>query len=383
MNVLNPSHDPYHTPDPSRQERFRGCFLGGAVGDALGAPIEFMSHKQIMATFGKSGISNYSLAYGRLGAITDDSQMALFTAEGLLRAYVREQTRGIACYPQSVLAYAYQRWLHTQGIKHPLQKHSLNGWLIMQRALFASRAPGRTCISALKAMNSADDTAKNDSKGCGGVMRVAPVGMILSGLSPNRQEGRDFNFQQAFTLGCKAAGITHGHPTGKLASGAFSLLIFLLMEGSSLRQALEVVLKELEQHEHHEETSRAIREAIRLAEDSPSNLKTLNHLGEGWIAEEALAIGVYCALGARDFESGISLAVNHSGDSDSTGLIAGHLLGGIFGVSNIPGKWLESLELKAVISEVADDLATCGDWNLDYMSDDPEPDYYLQRYPPS
>lgn len=362
---------------------FAAVSLGGAVGDALGAPIEFMSHKQIMATFGKSGIKNYAPAYGRLGAITDDTQMALFTAEGLLRAYVREQTRGIACYPQSALAYAYQRWLHTQGVKHPLQECSLNGWLLEQRALFASRAPGRTCIGALKSMKKIDDSAKNDSKGCGGVMRVAPVGMIFSGLSPNRQEGRDSNFRQAFKVGCEAAGITHGHPTGKLASGAFSLLIFLLMEGTTLRQALDIVLEELKPHEHNEETSRAIRDAIRLAEAGPGNEKTLSHLGEGWIAEEALAIGIYCALGARDYESGVSLAVNHSGDSDSTGLIAGHLLGGILGVSGIPEKWLEPLELKSVISEIADDLATCGEWDLDYMSDDPEPDYYLQRYPPS
>ncbi|RZI74757.1 MAG: ADP-ribosylglycohydrolase family protein [Pseudomonas sp.] len=90
------------------RDSFRGCLLGGAVGDALGAPVEFMERTEILRHFGESGITEYALAYGRLGAITDDTQMTLFTAEGLLRARVRGNTRGI-CSPPGVIAFAYQR----------------------------------------------------------------------------------------------------------------------------------------------------------------------------------------------------------------------------------------------------------------------------------
>jgi hypothetical protein len=78
--------------------------------------------------------------------------------------------------------------------------------------------------------------------------------------------------------------------------------------------------------------------------------------GAGWVAEEALAIGLWCALSADSFEQGVINAVNHSGDSDSTGLIAGHLLGIQYGPVAIPARWYEKLELRDVIEQVAKDI---------------------------
>jgi ADP-ribosylglycohydrolase len=82
-------------------------------------------------------------------------------------------------------------------------------------------------------------------------------------------------------------------------------------------------------------------------------------LGEGWVGEEALAIGIYCALVAgTDFAYGVRLAVNHDGDSDSTGAIAGNILGALLGSQSIPAEWLARLELRAVIETVGRDLLT-------------------------
>ncbi len=61
--------------------RVRGTLLGGAVGDALGAPVEFLSLASIRRQFGEAGIRDYAPAFGRSGSITDDTQMSLFTAE--------------------------------------------------------------------------------------------------------------------------------------------------------------------------------------------------------------------------------------------------------------------------------------------------------------
>jgi len=69
-------------------------------------------------------------------------------------------------------------------------------------------------------------------------------------------------------------------------------------------------------------------------------------LGEGWLAEEALAIAVYCALVAEDFAHGVKLAVNHSGDSDSTRAMTGNILDALVGAAGIPQGWLERLELR-------------------------------------
>ncbi|WP_374973246.1 ADP-ribosylglycohydrolase family protein, partial [Spongiibacter marinus] len=81
-------------------------------------------------------------------------------------------------------------------------------------------------------------------------------------------------------------------------------------------------------------------------------------LGEGWVAEEALAMSLYCALSSDNLQDALILAVNHSGDSDSTGAITGNIVGLMAGERAIPAEWLETLELKNVITEVAEDLLT-------------------------
>jgi hypothetical protein len=115
---------------PTQLDRIRGSLLGGAVGDALGAGIEFLSLEAIRERFGFLGVDDFVPAYGRVGAITDDTQMTLFTAEGLIRAWCRFEDRGI-CHPPSIVHHAYLRWLLTQGEK-PKQKGidiRKDGWL--------------------------------------------------------------------------------------------------------------------------------------------------------------------------------------------------------------------------------------------------------------
>lgn len=343
------------------QDLYLGCLMGGAVGDALGAPVEFMSSAEIARRFGSGGIQEYVPAFGKLGAITDDTQMTLFTAEGVLRSWVRGLVHAPATIP-TWIAMAYQRWLHTQGLARPLHSHCLNGWLITHRELFARRAPGNTCLSGFQSMEGPDELAKNDSKGCGGVMRVAPIGMYYATLAANSHVNKADLMKEAFATGCRAAAITHGHPTGQLASGAFAALVMQLLTHTSLDLAIETVLHLLASHPDHEETTLAIEQACRLAKDRPNDAGALAQLGGGWIAEEALAIALYCALSAADFRSGVVLAVNHGGDSDSTGSMAGQLLGAMYGANAIPISWSAPLELGAVIKAMAYDLATFSEW---------------------
>jgi len=373
-------------PPAAVSERYQGCLLGGAVGDALGAPVEFMSLAEIQRRFGPHGITDLVPAYGKLGAITDDTQMTLFTAEGVLRAYVRLSLRGL-CNPPGVIHYAYLRWLYTQGEHQIRDKESvLSGWLIEQKDLFSRRAPGCTCISALRCSTGIGEPARNDSKGCGGVMRVAPIGMLFHALTRNNPDVRSENRQRAFDLGCDAARLTHGHPTGYLAAGVMAALVFELLDGIDLVAAIDQVTPLLTRKDRHEETHIALQQALSLHVSDMEPDEAIRQLGQGWIAEEALAIGVYCALKAKDFETGVRMAVNHDGDSDSTGLIAGHLLGAMQGSSAIPARWLGPLELREVMEEITDDLATVGEWQLG-CGDDPrasdEEDYYFQRYPGS
>uniref|UniRef100_A0A6S6M922 ADP-ribosylglycohydrolase n=1 Tax=Citrifermentans bremense TaxID=60035 RepID=A0A6S6M922_9BACT len=110
---------------------------------------------------------------------------------------------------------------------------------------------------------------------------------------------------------------------------------------------------------HAGETLEAIRKATQLASDPNISAcpETVEKLGGGWVGEEALAISIYCSLVAKeDFARGVLLAVNHSGDSDSTGAITGNILGALLGSQQLPLKWLNQLELRDVIERVATDL---------------------------
>jgi len=317
------------------RDRYRGCLLGGAVGDALGAGIEFLSLSEIRRNHGQCGITGYVPAYGRTGAITDDTQMTLFTAEGLLRHYQQQSAdrRG----PAAAIWRSYQRWLNTQYG----EPAAGSGWLSSQQFLHHGRAPGTTCLSALHAGHPGTVSRPvNNSKGCGGVMRVAPAG--LAGGDP-------------FSVGSQAAALTHGHPSGYLAAGALALMVSDLVRGRELSDAAAAAISRLERADGGDEVTAALTAAMR-AELGPLSADAIGMLGQGWTAEEALAIATHCALTADSFRSGVLHAVNHDGDSDSTGAICGNLLGTALGAPAIDGDLLAQLEGRDVIIQVADDL---------------------------
>jgi len=141
---------------------------------------------------------------------------------------------------------------------------------------------------------------------------------------------------------------------GKTGPEALNEVVFDQLD---LHAAIERTLARLGKESEHEETTRAIIKARELA-NTPGEAtpERVEQLGGGWTGEEALAIGLYCALTAETFAHGVCLAANHSGDSDSTASIAGALLGVQCGEYGIPADWLQRLELREVITTVADDL---------------------------
>lgn len=331
----------------------RGCLLGGAIGDALGGPVEFQDSRTIVASY-PDGLRSF-VAGGPdwpAGTVTDDTQMTLFTVEGLIRAGVRTD-RGLG-FTVPVVHHAYDRWLDTQLLPGPSGER--DGWLQTEQWLYARRAPGNTCLSALNVARKGGDKipqfggqAENKSKGCGGVMRAAPFG-LLPGVTT----------EWAFDAAAEAAGYTHGHVTGKLASGALAAIVYELCQGADLDAALNATEAVLVQHPGHEETTAALDFARDLAaSELTAGPVTVEQLGGGWIAEEALAIGVYCALkfpGPDQFLDALALAVTHSGDSDSTGAICGNILGALHGETALPAELVFAVEGRGVILELADDL---------------------------
>lgn len=178
--------------------------------------------------------------------------------------------------------------------------------------------------------------------------------------------------EDAFKIAVDCAALTHGHPSGYLSAGAFAYIIGALIEGYDLHRAVKETIDYLEYYTNDKECFVLLRKADELAMSNTKPLEAIRKLGEGWVGEEALAIGVYCALKYRDdFAICVKTAVNHDGDSDSTGAIAGNLLGAYLGVSEIPEEWIRNVELSEVITEIADDLL------IRFRSDDE----WWQRYP--
>lgn len=340
-------------------EQYTGCLLGGAAGDALGYEIEFMDEASIFSRFGKDGISRYTLHNG-VAQISDDTQMTLFTAAGLLCGAMGKDDRAIDSSYAGAIARCYQDWYRTQTASSS-QPSGLNvSWLMNIPELYSRRAPGITCLNALSGGTAGTiDQPINNSKGCGGVMRVAPIGLFF--------EETDGSMVQIDLLGAEAAALTHGHPLGYIPAAAFVHLIHCLVHRPSMTLMDAVQDMQAEMGSLFAENSylapflELMSLTVSLAQRRDvSDLDAIHQLGQGWVAEEALAIGLYCALKySDDFEKALIASVNHSGDSDSTGSITGNLLGAYLGVQGIPPHYLEKLELKSVITQVATDLYTC------------------------
>lgn len=373
------------------RDKIQGCLLGGAAGDALGYPIEFLMEDELFNQYGSHGIQSYELDPVRGKAlISDDTQMTLFTANGILVADAITSMQGITnmqgntnmqgitnalrkCIPS-----AYQDWLCTQEIsfeeafkklkqcRKPSQSSQISGisWLLDVAELYSCRAPGNTCLSALCqqkkgiGMEAAGDFIhhpQNNSKGCGGVMRVAPLGL---------KKEPYLQIEELAYEGAEIAAVTHGHSLGYMPAAVLVYIINRIVFPEKEQTLKEIVLEAKEalgkwfaKDPYWHKLTDILDRAVCLAENTKGDLENIHQLGEGWVAEETLGIAVYCALRHQDnFSNGIIAAVNHQGDSDSTGAVTGNILGAWLGYGAIEEKWKKNLELVDVILEMADDL---------------------------
>ena len=348
------------------KDRFEGCLLGGAIGDALGYPVEFMRRSEIIKKYGDKGITDLELSKETNKAlVSDDTQMTLFTADGMIWAYLRCSERGIGSYAGSGTYQSYLRWYYTQTGKiendfwlhkqpHEAERYIIqyNKSIMEYKELYAKRAPGNSCLSALESgiMGTIREPI-NDSKGCGSVMRIAPVGLFLHHLP-----------ELAFRTGCEIAALTHGNPTGYLSAGTMAAIIAEIINNKSIIESVKSALGILVKYDNHDETLSAIEKAIILAEGSDKPSTALKKLGEGWTAEEALAMAVYCAIKEQDVKKALIVAVNHDGDSDSTGSICGNIIGTAYGIDLIPKDWIDKIELNPLIFDLSGKLYTLSEY---------------------
>jgi ADP-ribosylglycohydrolase len=325
---------------PSELDRFRGCLLGLAVGDALGRPTEFLpSVSAIRARWGTRGVQDFEATEDHpAGTFTDDTQMTIAAARALIRA-------GHA------------------GVE-PLMRTLADEFVAWARSPENDRAPGDACLRGCSALAAGVPWRKAgvaQSKGCGAAMRAAPFGLYFAGRS-----------EALVAAAAAQSALTHRHPTGIASSVAAAAAVAFALRSDGLDGLIGDVRAHVERIEEHLlidvgcepelAHSVGIREMTAaldcleqsLGEDTDDVCALL---GESWIGEEAVAAAIWCVLRAPgDFRGAVLRGVNSSGDSDSIACIAGAIAGAAGGVNAIASSWSRSVEKAALLERLASTL---------------------------
>ncbi|WP_326811373.1 ADP-ribosylglycohydrolase family protein [Streptomyces scopuliridis] len=328
------------------RSRVRGCLLGGAIGDALGAGVSALTLDEIRAAHGEGAVNDFVPAFGRRGAVSAATQLTLFTVDGLIRAQVRRDTG--AWHPPTDVHRAHLRWAATQRDWGPDLRRKDGGWLAQEEWLYARRDPTISCLTGLgdTTMGTLDKPKNTIARDSGALVRSAPFGLLV-GWEP----------QLVCQLAVECAVQTHGSPGAYLSAGAFAVIVHALARGETLDAGVQRALAQLTPRPGHQPVSDALQQALGAVRQGIPGPERIAALGEGRTAESALGVAVYCALVAEDIRQGLRLAVNHDGPSAATGTLCGALLGALHGETALPPAWLAELEGRPTLLEIADDFA--------------------------
>jgi len=288
-------------------DKIEGCIHGLAIGDALGYPVEFMNLSQIKNHYGPEGIREYNYDSSGLpvGEYSDDTQMTLALAEGLLHAKT-DNVDEIMNY----VSEEFLKWMDSPG---------------------NNRSPGNTCMKGLYNLEKTGSwkTSGLDSLGCGSAMRSAPVGILYFD-----------NFEKLKEIASASSIITHNNQASIASAIANAYLVSRALQDKDPTD-LESLLN------FTNGISKTFTDKIRQIEKvkNYSPEAALKSLGEGWHGHEAIALALYCLRkNEMDFEKTVLMAANTSGDSDSIASIAGGIAGTYCGYKNLPKRFLRGLE---------------------------------------
>jgi ADP-ribosylglycohydrolase len=310
-------------------EHQKDILLAGAIGDAVGYRIEFDNINKIKNTYGKNGLTFDHIKDDEALVVSDDTQMTLFALEAL---HYGPESKNYQT--------AFQAWYLTQENELYGENHINDSPLFSFKSLHALRAPGNTCLSSLSS-----GVPVSLSKGCGGIMRVVPLSFLPT-------------LEEAINHGAKQASLTHGHPSGYWSAGFFAGLIHIILNNPTLtyEEAIDKCIKTMEFFDSVDETLDAVEKARTVYRtSSDSILMNVHKLGGGWTGEEALAIAIYCVFASTTFEEAVEFAINHDGDSDSTGTLTAQLWVALYGLPEKYKSWADRLDVADAFKFVLDE----------------------------
>lgn len=366
----------YFDDVPSQRiEGMRGVMLGGALGDALGYPLERLSSDQILERYGRDGPEAPHLdeESGR-SLISECTQLVLYTACAGLIGDTRLRLRGIGGPPSCYAKRCYWDWHITQICSYPPPYEMIEGsfaWLNAVPGMYCKRTVDGGTAEALGEWSTEEGWGQVHSqgsnpsnRGCCGAVRVAPVALLRwSGERGDSCSGMGEGDSDAREQGARLCRLTHGHPVGWLCGAVMvgtlqNLLHCPASPGEAALSAAEAVAAQYpEEAESSAQIINTLRQALDLAAGGQSDEACTAALG-GRSAEKVLAVAVLCAQRhPDDFAGALRAAVCHGGSPAASGTLCGQIMGARLGAGALPGAWLDRLELAEVVRQIADDLA--------------------------
>ena len=333
-----------------KQNQNRGVLLGLAVGDAMGHTVDRRSLEEICSDYGPNGLLGYDLVNG-YADITSYTQLAAFTANGLLLGLTRGQAQGRMMTMMRYITMAIREWSRSQSFSLPERNYC---WLSRIPEMKRKFCMDNRMLDALSKENlgSVDEPLYRSNQ-AGSLTAVTAVALLRKELELNQEE--------LDRLGAEIVALTHGEPEAYLSGAALTHLLCLLLEEPDAPMA-ELVQQTVNavglQFGQGGKLWELLQMALTLAvSPNVGPMEAMQTLGCR-TAAEVLAGAVYTvATCGRDFDTAMITAVNHSGRSSAVGAIAGAMLGAILGDEALPEFYLESLEAAPYLTELADDMA--------------------------
>ena len=335
---------------------FKGCLLGLAVGDALGATVDGKSYQRICQDYGPAGLLGYDLVNG-CANISSYTQVAAFGLNSLLVAVNKNRTT-----LEDYLYYMNRglgEWAHAQHL--PGAPRTRCCWMYHVPQMRQRRCMDARTLDALtREVTGTMEAPANGSTGPGTLTAAAMVGLYFS---PERLQVGDIGI-----LAGQTVALTHGDPTAFLSGAALAYALAGIVQEpeaeleSQFVQAAQAVAAQFgREYPQAKIVKELIHQAIR-AYHQPELLpvEAMEQLVCNSAAQVLTGAVYACLAGREDFDSAMIIAVNHSGKSAAVGAIAGALMGAHLGESALPEFYLESLPCADVLREIAEDLDNCG-----------------------
>ena len=294
-----------------------GLLFGIALGDALGWPAEPLNLDQIKVRFGPQGIQELP----EPALFTDDTQMTQAVAEALIDAGDQD-LEGL----MAAVSRRFVEWLHNPE---------------------SYRGPGASCLYGARQLERGApwrEAGNPGSKGCGAAMRVAPIGYFFQHDLPRLRE-----------VAAATALTTHRHPAAEVGAVAAAFLAKLALDRAPLADFVPLLREEIQGLVAEvDQALGRLEQAFQMSDLTAA----LAHIGEGWVAEEAVLGALFCFLQhPNDYLAAVRLAANTSGDSDSLAALTGGISGSYLGIQALPAAWVDRIEKSAYLRDVARRLA--------------------------